>query len=147
MLLRIPPCLLFCEATFGKAHLILNPFFKMCNTKNVSVFIQKLQEITQQSNDSIEKAVALEALSDDYDNPEEFFELLFRIGCVSGMVSSLIYYNQTEAFFDTHYLEIMELKTEFEESIGQPMEIPYELKNYLAWFAFEETARKLWESE
>ncbi len=118
----------------------------MCSTKNISAFIQKLQEIIEQSYDSLEKAVALEALdpqSDEY--TINFFKDLLQYGCVSGVVSSLICYNQTEAFFDTHYLEIMELKTEFEESVGQPMKIPFELKNFLAWFAFEETARKLWE--
>ena len=41
----------------------------------------------------------------------------------------------------------MELKEEYEESIGEPMTIPYHLKNYLAWFGFEETARRLWEAE
>lgn len=63
------------------------------------------------------------------------------------MVPSLINYCDTESFFDNHYEEIIWLKTEYEESIGQSMQIPHQIKNHLAWFAFEETARKLWEAE
>jgi hypothetical protein len=59
------------------------------------------------------------------------------------MISSLIYYSDTEKFFDTHYEEIMDLKTEFEESTGESMKIPHQLKNHLAWFGFEQTAYNL----
>ena len=115
------------------------------NMKNQTEFIETLQETLNERTPSLQKAVALEAL--DHDTPEEicsFFENLLQHGCVSGMVTSLIYYVDTEAFFDTHYHEIMELKAEYEEMLGEPMQIPYHLKNHLAWFAFEETARKLW---
>ena len=118
----------------------------MCKT-HTSAFIQKLQKITEQSSDSLEKAVALEAFDPDSDgNTLRFFEDLLQNGCISGMVPSLVYYMDTETFFDKHYHEIMELKKEYEDAIGQPLDIPYHLKNYLAWFAFEETARRLWEA-
>lgn len=120
----------------------------MCNKQNISAFIQKLQKIAESPTDSLEKAVALEAYDPQSDeNTICFFMDLLNHGCVSGMVSSLVFYNQTEAFFDHHYHEIMELKEEFEEMTGQPMAIPYQLKNHLAWFAFEETAWRLWEAE
>jgi len=120
----------------------------MCKKQNISAFIGKLREIFESSTDSLEKAVAIEAL--ERETPEYiccFFEDLLQHGCISGMISSLIYYCDTEAFFDNYYHEIMELKEEHEEITGQPMEIPYHLKNHLAWFAFEETARRLWEAE
>jgi len=121
----------------------------MSNTKNISAFIQKLRELSESPTDSLEKAVAIEAYDPQSDeNTINFFEnLLYRSGCSHGMVPSLIYYRDTEAFFDHHYHEIMELKIEFEEMTGEPMNIPHQVKNYLAWFAFEETARRLWKNE
>ena len=115
----------------------------MDNNKH-SAFIQKLKTLTESPMDSLEKAVALEA----YDPQSEeytlsFFKDLLKHGCISGMVPSLVYYCDTEAFFDKHYEEIITLKTEFEEATGVPMKIPHQVKNYLAWFGFEETARKL----
>ena len=43
-------------------------------------------------------------LSAAYD--EGFFDDLFRCGCQSGFISSLIYYADTHAFYDKHYYEI-----------------------------------------
>ena len=120
----------------------------MCKKQNISAFIQKLQEIAESPQNSLEKEVAIEAL--DHENQENtirFFEDLLQHGCVSGMVSSLIYYRDTEIFFDQYYEDIIWLKTEYEEAIGQPMKIPHQIKNHLAWFAFEETARKIWIEE
>ena len=117
----------------------------MCKKQNISAFIEKLRELTESPTDSLEKAVALEAYdpqSDEY--TISFFEDLLNHGCISGMVSSLIYYSDTEKFFDKYYEEIIWLKSEYEESIGQPLKLDFNLKNTLSWFAFEETARKLW---
>ena len=121
----------------------------MSNKQNISAFIQKLRELIESPTDSLEKAVAVEAYDPQSDeNTINFFEnLLYCGGCISGMVPSLVYYCDTDAFFDEHYHEIMELKEEYEEMTGQPMNIPYHLKNHLAWFGFEETARRLWEVE
>ena len=120
----------------------------MCKKQNISAFIEKLRELTESPTDSLEKAVALEAYdpqSDEY--TISFFEDLLNHGCISGMVSSLIYYSDTEKFFDKYYEEIIWLKSEYEENTGQSIQIPHQMKNHLAWFAFEETARKLWEAE
>lgn len=100
----------------------------------------KLQAIADTQGISIEKEVALEALKDEYDSPLEFFSLLFKIGCVSGMVNSLIWYTDTHAFFDTHYDQIEELRSYFEDEMGGRIKIIGDLKNTLAWFAFEEVA-------
>ena len=83
---------------------------------------------------------------EDCETDEEiktFFDDLLRYGCASGMVSSLIYYADTHAFYERHYDEIEELREEIEESIGEPLKIKYDLKNFFAWLAFEETARKI----
>ena len=59
------------------------------------------------------------------------------------MVSSLIYYTDTHAFFDKHYDEIEEMREEFEDGTGQPLTIKGDLKNFLVWFAFEEVAYRI----
>ena len=103
----------------------------MDNKQNPSAFIQKLQKIAESPTDSLEKAVAIEAYdpqSDEYTIC--FFKDLLQHGCISGMVPSLVYYSDTEKFFDHHYHEIMELKVEFEEMTGEPMQIDYHLKNH-----------------
>ena len=39
--------------------------------------------------------------------------------------------------------EIEALRAEYEESIGEPLQIKNDLKNFLAWFAFELVAYQL----
>jgi len=100
-----------------------------------------LQQICKDNPGSIQSAVAQEVL--DYDDPQSFFSDLQQHGCVSGMVNSLIYYSDTHAFYDKHYSEIEELRTDYEESTGEPLQIKGDLKNYLAWFTFEQMAYEL----
>jgi len=97
---------------------------------------------------------------DMYDNEEEikgFFEDLSKHGCQSGMVSSLIYYSDTTKAYDDYEDEIEELVYEMRESLGidsRPAFIDslngsaesiHQEKNLLCWFAFEETARNIFE--
>jgi hypothetical protein len=59
------------------------------------------------------------------------------------MVSSLVWYSGTHKFFDTHYYEIMEIVEDLADS-GFKIEITGEdLKNKLAWLAFEEEAYQM----
>lgn len=102
---------------------------------------QFLKDIVDTKPNSIEAYVAGEAL--DYDDPQSFFNDLNCHGCISGMVSGLIYYCDTHRFFDDHYEEILELKEQFEDETGSTLKIEGDLKNYLAWFAFEEIAFRL----
>jgi hypothetical protein len=67
----------------------------------------------------------------------EFALQVLDHGCVSGVVTELIYYSQTHAWFDEYYEEINEMKLEFEEGTGEPLHIESDLKNELAWFTFE----------
>lgn len=75
--------------------------------------IKKLNQITKEPSDSLKKEVALEAL--EYGDPKEFLNAVYNYGCVSGWVSSLIYYSDTHKFYDKHYYEIEELREEFEK--------------------------------
>ena len=100
-----------------------------------------LKQICKNYPQSIKSEVAQEAL--EYDDPQSFFNDLLQHGCISGMVSSLIYYADTHAFYDKHYSEIEELRSEYEDSTGESLKINNDLKNYLAWFAFEQVAYQL----
>ena len=78
---------------------------------------------------------------------EEVVEEVIEHGCVTGIVPSLIYYHQTEAFFNRHKNAINELAHELSEDLyGNPFEIYHNLnggcsKNNMAWFGFEEVTR------
>ncbi len=100
-----------------------------------------LQNILKTNPQSIKAEVAQEAL--EHDDPQTFFNDLLQHGCISGMVSQLIYYTDTHAFYDKHYEEIEELRAEYEEQTGEPLKIGNDLKNYLAWFAYEQVAYQL----
>ena len=100
-----------------------------------------LQDIINSKPNSLQAAVASEAL--DYEEISCFFSDLLNNGCATGMVCGLIYYADTHKFFDTHYKEIEELREEYEFNIGEPLQIKNDLKNFLAWFAFEETAYQI----
>jgi len=100
-----------------------------------------LKQICKDNPQSIKSEVAESAL--EYDDPQTFFDDLLQHGCISGMVGKLIYYSDTHAFYDKHYEEIEELRAEYEESTGEPLQIKDDLNNFLAWFAFEQVAYEL----
>lgn len=98
------------------------------------------------------------------DNPDEiknWLDDLNQHGCASGMVSDLIYYDDTCSFYDRHKKEISEcIAIDLEEcglkSIGELLR-DYDTKDYLAesthnknllaWYAFERTCDYLRHSE
>lgn len=104
---------------------------------------QTLNRIIEDEPNSIRAYVAHEALNYHNDNPAQMFADLSRCGCQCGTIGSLIYYCDTHAFFDNYYDEIDELREQYEDEIGEPPQINGDLKNWLAWFAFEETAFRL----
>lgn len=91
----------------------------------------------------------LEGMVYDDTTIEDIIIEVLNHGCISGIVSELIYYYQTEAFFDRHKEEINELAQEMSIDIyGNPYEIYKNLsygcsKNTLAWFGFEEMTRNI----
>lgn len=56
----------------------------------------------------------------------------------------MIYYHDTHKFFDTHYAEIEDIRTQWEDEIGDALHIDGDMKNYLAWFAFEYRAYEMY---
>lgn len=66
-------------------------------------------------------------------------------GCRSGMVGSLIYYTDTNGFFDDLEDEILDLAKEYD---FRPDVVELGItgfKNQMAWFAFEALARPVFE--
>lgn len=105
----------------------------------------KLKELKTGTNSDLEIYIIdyiLEEYSND-DDIKDFFNDLFRSGCSSGMIGGLIYYKDTHRFYDEYYDEIEEMRLEWEESTGEKLYPDGDLKNWFAWFAFEETARKI----
>lgn len=95
---------------------------------------------------------------DDYDDKKVIFSDVLEHGCQSGVVTSLIYYDDTTKFYDNYRDEINALLYDLmaETGIYNPSELfgdkwdredPLVLdvlnKNLLAWFAFEETLRQI----
>ena len=72
-------------------------------------------------------------------------EEIVTYGCQSGIVSALITYSDTEAFFDRHANEIFELVEDMRQE-GIINMNNFELsKNNLAWFAFETIAQEIYQ--
>ena len=86
------------------------------------------------------------AVRDDILLQEDIKDYLRRVidfGCQSGVVTSLIYYYQTEKFFDTYADDIFELYNELLEETDYRLRIELS-RNDLALFAYEENAIKIY---
>jgi hypothetical protein len=88
-----------------------------------------------------------------YDTAESMLNDLLSHGCVSGMVGHLIYYHDTLNFYRRFHAEIDSMYAEAIQEFGadfklngwdtdDPLARDTTNKNILAWFGFEETARK-----
>ena len=84
---------------------------------------------------------------DGLENEEMFsaVEEMVAQGCQSGIVSALITYDDTEAFFDRHANEIFELVEEAKEEGIINLNDFILCKNDLAWFAFEMIAQEIYQ--
>ena len=108
--------------------------------------IKKLKEIQQDSNETdlmhYVADITIDEL-DGYSKAEDYFNDLMRMGCQSGMISELIYYRDTHKFYDEHYEDIEGMREDYQDETGVTLEPKGDLKNWFAWFAFEETSREL----
>ena len=84
--------------------------------------------------------IIMDMLDENMTNKEilDTVDDIVRHGCQSGIVGALIYYSDTEPFFDRHADEIFDIYNngiyDFELS-----------KNSLAWFGFETMAYEIYE--
>ena len=110
---------------------------------------------------ALERNVArwVKARTTEYDGDMSgVFKDLCYDGCQSGMVGHLIYYKDTLAFYRKHRAEIDSMLADTMKELGEkspadvfgdkwdtddPLARDTHNQNLLAWFGFEETARKL----
>ena len=104
---------------------------------------EKLEVIVKNEPQTIKNLVAKEALDYSSESITDFFSDLLQHGCISGMISELIYYVDTHKFYDTHYAEIEELRQNYQGVTGEPLTIKGDLKNFMAWWSFEYIAYNL----
>ncbi|MDE6473647.1 MAG: hypothetical protein K2L70_00910 [Clostridia bacterium] len=94
----------------------------------------------------------------DYDDKTTIFKDILYHGCVSGIVSELIYYSDTLKFYKKYKDEINSLLSEQMQSMGcfslkdifgknfddeDPLIIDTHNQNLMAWYGFEETLRNI----
>jgi hypothetical protein len=103
------------------------------------------------------EVVALIQSNNEDEGPESLAKWLKDLeshGCISGMVSGLVYYSETEAFYKRHKDGINKILAELLEDTGEspqflfknwkgsdPLALECINQNTLAWFGFEESAR------
>lgn len=90
------------------------------------------------------KLFVINDLLDVSDNDEEIVTYISDVlnhGCVCGVVTSLITYNDTENFTRNYLNEVLEILDNLIQEIGEPA---FTIdSNNLAWLAYEETLRQL----
>ena len=101
-------------------------------------------------------------LKNDYESIDDVIndmEDLQRYGCISGMINDLIYYDDTNRFYEDYKEDINYLLSDVLSGTGysidelfgdkfdkeDPLIMEYSNKNLLAWFGFEETAYRIYE--
>ncbi|MEM7001493.1 MAG: hypothetical protein AAF529_11955 [Pseudomonadota bacterium] len=102
-----------------------------------------LQAIIDRDPFSLEAEVSRTLRAQRHDDIASLLSDLMRGGCASGTIGGMVYYADTHAFFDRYYHEIEALREEVQDQLGEPLCIRGDLKNHLAWFAFEGTAFRL----
>ena len=111
---------------------------------NSTKLLKAINNFKEENKDNkLYVAVANDLL--DYADPEYLYSHIQDIityGCVSGAVSNMIYYRDTEKFYSNYSLEILEELKEYEENCGcKP--INDITANNLAWFGYETVVNKL----
>ncbi|OME54014.1 hypothetical protein BSK59_15650 [Paenibacillus odorifer] len=101
--------------------------------------VKKLENIKSVCGNELIERVINDALDrDDKDYMQSWLEDVRQYGCQSGCVSGLIYYNDTEKFFDEYQEQIQDAFFEFSKQCGQqPIIKEGNIKNWFAWFGYE----------
>lgn len=104
---------------------------------------KELRALKHETESELKRAVITDILSQG-DNKEIqcYIKDTLQYGCISGNVTGLIYYTDTEKFFKKHITEIFELYNELKEETGG--DLLKELNsNNLAWFGYEQTLQNI----
>ena len=71
---------------------------------------------------------------------KSFLSDLQRSGCISGMINEFIYNSDCKEFYIKHIDELEEMRSDYEEGIGEQVNNKQSLPHYtfICWFCFEE---------
>ena len=123
----------------------------------MTVKLENNQLVTTEQPSEIQQAV-LDWINDiDSDDREMTYDDLQNSGCASGMVSEMIYYSDTLAFYDKHKDALNAMLAEAIAGYGgvgpsevlrdwdseDPLCLEQNNQNLMAWFGFESTAFNL----
>ena len=114
-------------------------------------------EYTKRYKKNLRNYVVNYYLNKPADEIEEHIKDVVTHGCISGLVNDLIYYRDTNNFFDKYQDDIDELAYDLAREKGYDNYIDFiaslnhqgnvgdmkQLKNFMAWFGFEEVSRQL----
>lgn len=77
---------------------------------------------------------------------KSFLEDLQQGGCVSGMIGEFIYHSDCKAFYIKHLDDLENIKTDLEDSFGEPVSNRYKSPHYtfLCWLCFEEYCAEIY---
>ena len=118
----------------------------------------ELKKLKSETTNELEKYVLDDIIEYGQIEPEleNYLKDVLNHGCQSGICSGLIYYKDTNNFYDKFEGEIWDIvnniSEEMEESTFQMIDglngsknvgSNEQFKNLLAWFAYEETCRKI----
>lgn len=98
--------------------------------KNIN---ERLSMMAQENVTEMQNEVILDLLQGDDEETRCYIRNILKYGCQSGVVITMVYYQDTKRFFKDHFEEIFELAEELEF-------VSYSY-NELAWFGYEETVR------
>ena len=113
--------------------------------------LRELKKVNQ-FNTKLEKRVISDLLNTGLTTEElkDHIKDIVQCGCISGIVSSLVYYSDTTRFFNCYRQEILTMLTDPVKNIYS--EYTYLLdqkkysvseKNYLSWFAYDNTVIRI----
>ena len=113
--------------------------------------LRELKKVNQ-FNTKLEKRVINDLLNTGLTTEElkDHIKDIVQCGCISGIVSSLVYYSDTTRFFNCYRKEILSMLQDPDKNIYS--EYTYLLdqkkysvseKNYLSWFAYDNTVIRI----
>ena len=114
--------------------------------------LENVKKIKNESDNALKRYVCGYIIGewDNYEDKNDIFLDVMKLGCSSGIVKELTYYIQTIKFYETYKHEINELiyKSDYDNLTDlfgsdwdnhDPLALEEDNQNLLAWFGFEET--------
>ncbi len=82
---------------------------------------------------------------EDYDDPVGFFQDLQHGGCMSGITSMFMYFDETKKFYIEHMEQLEYFVEDLEEELGEPIRKKDSTPRYVfvCMLCYEELARKI----